>query len=363
MKKTFPLLCVLLLAGALPGSVARAVDYSSAAHSILPRHAYGVLAHMSGGDFIPVSFLYDEGNEAQKAAVEKAFTGADGRVYHRVTREQAYEFVRRQFDLRAIKELSGREPADGQKIDDFIRENKDILQEVTRALYEGRLAVYSRAGRGDPAPRDFEIIFKSFGRPDLTDPLARSTITHLQEVGKIFPTAKYALDTMTDNELVTLTGNPNFNNLSRMQKRNILTVILRRGPDAFAKGSPEFDAYNRVMINFYEDSYSMANFGYYRSGRFNDHYGPPTDDMRLHMVMRYNDRELRSIFGAEEARMFFDQNGNKLNYDLTYDAAMAALSPENRAKLQERMDKLVQPSLHTYHNLRPDFLGEQGAKY
>lgn len=62
MKKTFPLLYVLLLSGALPGPVARAADYSPAAHSILPQSTYCVLDAMSGGEFIPVSYLYDEGN-------------------------------------------------------------------------------------------------------------------------------------------------------------------------------------------------------------------------------------------------------------------------------------------------------------
>ena len=176
---------------------------------------------------------------------------------------------------------------------------------------------------------------------------------------------------MRDDELATLTGNPDFNELRRAEQRDILTPILQRGPDAFAKGAREFAAYNRVMINFYEDSYSMANFGYYRSGEvddttmntFNGRYGPPTDDMRLHISMCFIDRVLEDFFGAEEARIFFDQNRDKLNYNLTYDAAMAALSDENKAKFQERMDKLVRPSLHISHNLRPGFLNEQGAKY
>ena len=42
--------------------------------------------------------------------------------------------------------------------------------------------------------------------------------------------------------------------------------------------------------------------------------------------MRYYDRELRGIFG-DEAAMFFDQGGDKLNYDLTYATAMDRLSP------------------------------------
>ena len=168
----------------------RAADYSLATGSILPQHMYDLLAHMSGGDFIPVSFLYDEDNEPQEAAVRKAFSDKNGRLYNRVTREQAYEFVRQHFDLRAIRQLGGKKPSPNDDIDQFIRDNHDILRGVTKALYEGHFSVYSR-GLGDPASRDFEIIFKSFGRPDLTDPLARSTITYLQKNGH-FPTAKYA---------------------------------------------------------------------------------------------------------------------------------------------------------------------------
>ena len=370
MKKIFSLLCALLFSGALPGPVARAADYSSAAHSILPQHTYCVLNAMSGGEFIPVSYLYDEGNRAQKEAVRKAFTGKGGRLYDRVTREEAYTFVRQQFDLRAIRELGGKEPGPNDDTDQFIRYNRKILREVTKALYEGRLSVYGRTGERDPCPRDLEIIFKSFGRPDLTNSLVRSTITHLQEIGRTYPTAKYALAKMTDDELATLTGNPDFNTLSRREKYNILTEILKRGPDAFAKNAPEFPAYNRLMINFYEDSFYMANFAYYRSGEiddttmntFNGRYGPPTDDMKMHMYMRYNDRELRSIFGLEAA-VFLDQSRNKLNWGLTYAAAMAGLSDENKAKLQTGMNKLVRPSLHTYHGLRPGFLDAQGAKY
>lgn len=364
MKKTFPLLCVLLLSGALLGPIARAADYSPAAHSILPQRAYGLLAHMSGGDFIPVSYLYDKNNPEQKAAVRKAFTGANGRLYNRITREEAYLFVRQQFDLRAIKELGGKEPVDDQDIDEFIRNNHDTLRKVTRALYEGRLSVYAKVGDGDAYPRDFEIIFKSFGRPNLTDPLVASTISHLQRVLKKFPTAKYTLDSLTDNELIALTGRADFNELSWAQRRDILTPILQRGPEAFAEGTAQFkEAYNRAVINFYEDSFGLANFAYYRNGLFNDYYGPPTDDMRLHMYMIYNKHSLRKIFGEEQAKMFFDQDGRKLNYDLTYEAAMAGLSSDNQKKLQDSMDSLVRPSLYIYSILRSDFLYWQGAKY
>ena len=200
-------------------------------------------------------------------------------------------------------------------------------------------------------------------------PRATLKLSSNLSAGRIFPTAKYALAKMRDDELIALTGNPNFNNLSRMQQRNILTAILRRGPDSFVEDSPEFPAYSRVMINFYEDNFSMANFGYQRSSdvsdktmnTFNGRYGSPTNDMRLHMYMRYYDRDLRSIFGGE-AEIFFDQGGDKLNYDLTYAAAMNWLSPANQAKLQAAIDKLVRPSLHTYHGLRSGFLDAQGAK-
>ena len=349
----------------------RVADYSLATGSILPESTYGVLESMSGGEFIPVSYLYDGDGDPRKAAVLKAFTRANGRLYYRVTREQAYEFVRQQFDLRAIRQLGGKKPGPNDDIDQFIQDNHKILRGVTRALYEGRLSVYARVGDRDPCPRDFEIIFKSFGRPDLTNSLVRSSINHLQEISKSFPNVEYALAKMTDGELATLTGNPDFNTLSRAEQRAILTPILKRGPDAFAKNAPEFPAYNRVMINFYEDSFSMGNFGYYRSGEvddttmntFNGRYGPPTEDMKMHISMRLIDRVLREIFGAAQAAMFFDQGGDKFNYDLTYDAAMTGLSDENKATLQKAMDKLVRPSLHTYHNFRPGFLDAQGAKY
>ena len=363
MKKTFPLLCVLLLPCALPGPVARAADYSPADHSILPQSIYGLLDATSGGEFIPVSYLYDGDEDPRKAAVIKAFTDDKGRLYNRITREQVYDFVRQQFDLRAIRALSGREPADGQNIDQFIRDNRDTLREVTKALYEGRLSVYSMQGDGDPCPRDFEIIFKSFGRPDLNDPLVASTISHLQRVLKKFPTAKYTLDSLTDNELIALTGRADFNELSWAQRRDILTPILQRGPEAFAEGTAQFkEAYNRAVINFYEDSFRLANFAYHRSGLFNDYYGPPTDDMRLHMRMSYEKYTLRETFG-DDAEMFFDHSGRKLNYDLTYNEAMRRLSPENLSKLREGMDSLVRPSLYIYSLLRPGFIYEQGAKY
>lgn len=61
--------------------------------------------------------------------------------------------------------------------------------------------------------------------------------------------------------------------------------------------------------------------------------------------------------------MFFDQGSDRLNYDLTYAEVLDRLSAVNREKLQAAIDRLVRPSLHTYHGLRPGFLDTQGAKY
>ena len=336
-------------------------DYE--AGSILHKEAYGYIENLSGGEYIPVSYLYNKNNAAQTSAIRRAFSDENGRLYDRVTREEVYAFVRQQFDLYAIKELSGKVPGEGQDIEDFIAANRATLRGVTQALYEGRLSIYCNASEHNFYARDLGLMFKSFGRPDLTDPLIRNTLNHLQGNAKIFPTAHYALNKMTDAELIAITGKSNFIDLAATQQHEILNGIFKQGYNAFAKEDPAFPAYNRVVLNYYEDSFSMANFAWHRSGAlddtgmqtFNGRYGPPTQDMLMHTYMRYHDRELKTIFSGEQASIFMNRDRTAINYDVTYEEVMARLSPENQATLQAGMSDLARPSLHTYHRLRPGF--------
>ncbi len=372
-------------------------DYGYDADNILSVGAYGILEGMSGGDYIPIEMLYDSDNEEQKNAIRNHFKDEDGKVYDRVTREEVYAFVRQQFDLRAIKELGGKEPAPGQDLNEFIKQNHQTLRQVTEAMYEGKFNVFGKTGEDDPYARDYEIATtKAFARPDITDLLVLSTIRNLrQTTGTIpenvaelnaisadirktlamAPTTHYALKKMRDDELIALTGEKDFNDQDLAQKMETLTGILAKDPGDFISGldkeGEKFKAYNRMTLNYYEDNHLMANFNYNRSGDVadqtmdteNGRYGAPTQDMLMHMYTRYYAWELKGIYGVDDASIFMNESRTEIQHDITYVEAMSRLTPENQEKLKAGIESLSHPSGHLYYNLRPDFLFQQRLKY
>ncbi len=114
---------------------------------------YQVIFRMKRGEMIRIHALYDEDNKRQKFAILNEF-GTD--VSMPVTREQVYRFVRKQFELQAVFDISkqdGRMLSPAQQ-NVFLKERRDILLKTSQALFEGITA---------PFQLDLDMAYRSYG--------------------------------------------------------------------------------------------------------------------------------------------------------------------------------------------------------
>ena len=320
--------------------------------NILSLNAYETLRRMPGGAYIAVESLYESDNPSQKAAVLAEFGDAT-----RVTREQVEQFVRRQFDLRAIETLSDAkfEAPEGEVTpsqlihlqNEFIRDHADVLDTVSQAMAEGRF---------NPYEDDVHLVFKAFVRPTMDDPELRVTVDRMRQTGS-FPPAAYALNHLNEAELRALTGDPDIRQNPHWEAT--LERILNADIDSTrASLSAEGrEAYDRLVINYYEPT--MANHTWWRNGEVNDNtpdtwngrYGEPNQDQLMHMYMRYNWFRFDQEFGENAAharKLFFNENRTSLDYNVTYDEVVAQMSAEERAVLDKGIADLNRPSMYMY---------------
>ncbi|MCB1721046.1 MAG: DUF2786 domain-containing protein [Alphaproteobacteria bacterium] len=332
--------------------------------NILSLSAYTWLRGHKGGHPLAVEALYLGLDDERKQAILQAFEGKT-----QVTLQEARVFVRRQIDLSAIKTLDPTTYADAEKAgkfdtiagqDAFIAANHATLRGVSQAMMEGRF---------NPDERDVKIAFKAFGTLSIQDPSIRRHINRMMSLSNIRPNAKYAQYVLTPDELETLTKNKvkeltdagiiksppgtEFKALASVAKEKVLQSILAQ-PLWNDPGRPGFEAYERMMLQYYE---SHINNGYqaWHNGNVNDmsmdtwngRYGPPTQDQRMYLYVRNNWHHMKEIFKGDTS-FFFNKSGNRFNHGLTYEEAVAQLSPEDRATLDAGMKALDHVSAYTY---------------
>ena len=171
----------------------------------------------SGGDYILTSALYDEANAAQKAEVLKSFGDRQS-----VTREEVYEFVRRQIDLRAIEELDPDITAEDiaaldtvEAQNEFIAQNAATLRGVSQAITDGRF---------NPYEKDMHAVFRADPRPTLADPDTQNAINFHRNNGTIPPAVYGVKHSLAIAIYASLQGAMISQHWTAMNKHKFLTV-------------------------------------------------------------------------------------------------------------------------------------------
>ena len=332
--------------------------------NILSLNAYTWLEGYKGDHPLAVEALYLGLDEERKQAILQAFEGKT-----QVTLQEARVFVRRQIDLRAIKTLDPGTYADAEKAgkldtiagqNAFIAANHATLRGVSQAMMEGRF---------NPDERDVKIAFKAFGTLSIQDPRIRRHINRMMTLtDNTRPNAKYAQYVLTPDELETLTKDKvkeltdvgiiksppgtEFKALASVAKEKVLQSILAQ-PLWNDPGRPGFEAYERLMLQYYESH--INNYHAWHNGDVNDQtmdtwngrYGGPTQDQMMYLYVRNNWHHMNEIFKGDTS-FFFNKSGNRFNHGLTYEEAVAQLSPEDRATLDAGMKALDRVSAYTY---------------
>jgi hypothetical protein len=247
-------------------------------------------------------------------------------------------------------------------------EAQELVNEIMSYSYEKWFGLEARTlsrsmseGRFNPYEKDTELAFKGFGRPNLlSDRSIRAYITRTRETAGWFPAPEYALRSASDQDLAVLTGRSDFGSLPQSQKISALSPIFAAGLDAtmdqLQADAAARDVYERVVMNFY-DSIGSANFTWWRAGEvtetseatWNGRYGPPTQDQQMHMFVRYNWYMMDRVFGADAAAarsVLFA--GEDIDWELTYDEAIAQLSLSLRSTLDQGIADLNRPSTYIY---------------
>lgn len=351
--------------------------------NILSRNGYEILKQMHNGQSVALAVLEDtrEGSEHQVAALHKYFADAEGVIPQTVTREQVYEFVRHQFDLRAITtlgdlklenaDLASMSEADQERFREhlgsdlteemvaamsteaqrqLITNNMDVLDLVSRAMADGEF---------NPDDRDVRLVFKAFERPDLSNPSIRALIDEHRQSGQV-PSGAYGMRYFTNDELAEVTGIPNINDpaaYTTAERREILDEVFRNPPADLWNNA----TYQRMVQNFYEPF--LANYTWFRNGEVDDNtpdtwngrYGEPGPDELLHMFMQYNKSRLDDMFPNGAHRTLFRGGENRVNFNLTYDEARqrlaeidAAEGTNHVATLDAGIEALNRPSMYMY---------------
>ena len=318
--------------------------------NVLSLDAYNILRNMKHGETVSISRLYDENNPEQKAALLKEF---EGRA--EITREEVYTYVRKQLDLRAIGTLRPdlKEEIDALKTPadqtDFINRHLDVLKNVSQAMYNGDF---------NPYEEDLKLGFRAFPRPEITDPRVNGFIELHRNNGNI-PSPQYALCNMSNNDLISITGNKDFNSLPMSEKESELKRALN-SPMSEIIGNP---AHARLAMSFYEPLFGLGEFTSWRNGdpdlndpeTYNGRYGNVTDDQCLYMFMFRNSQEMEEIFEPGAQKIFFKGATNVLNKDLTCDEVIQKLRERDPTgskglvkEFKHQLADLNNPSMYTY---------------
>lgn len=270
--------------------------------NILGEKAYDKVLNMNEGEFVSVEFLKAGGiNPYFKSLIDAHFKGKN-----KVSKKEVYGYVKTIFDTYATSVLSGKD------FNTALRMSKSQKAKVLKNVAAAFGGDYTKPGQSsrtyfNPYQVDIEIVFMSFGRPDLNDQRALDMIKGLQSGPGYEPNGKYALRHLTDQEQKSLVNAALSKNLithdkllhatermyahirSRYQRERVVNGRLKMVKNAILGGKDfnhlEVDSqraiigaviqtlepqlfdneiYNSIVMNYYKNY--MGNFHIWRTG-------------------------------------------------------------------------------------------------